>query len=135
MRNWPSLAVTDELSPARQRVMQRLQQQPASLLITGRTGAFLWDPKVDRSKLLDLGCDLMRSDYATGPLDVFIFTFDRGGALELWSYNGNDGSGSFVSADCFEHLPGLRLVEKYPEEGLKLLEAHVPAGSRVALRP
>jgi hypothetical protein len=62
---------------------------------------------------------------------MVILTFDEGQPQALW-YNSN---GQHQRADCFERLPGFHLLQRFPEEGLKVLETRVPAGMRVILGP
>jgi hypothetical protein len=48
---------------------------------------------------------------------------------EIWSY----GESANVRARCLENLPGLSLVRRFPDEGLKVLTARVEAGQRIDL--
>jgi hypothetical protein len=127
---WPSMAVTHELSPARQFVKRLLKDQPQTLLLT-TTPLFTWDPAIDRSRLRDLNCREDPARYVTGPARILVLTRNEGQPLDLWYY-GDEG---YQRADCFERLPDLNLLEHFPNEELKLLEAHVAAGRRVVLKP
>jgi hypothetical protein len=128
------MAVTYEFHIARQLVMQKLKEHPGTLLVTSRAGEFFWDPAVDGSRLHDLNCGLLRrsSSYITGPARILIHSFDDGQANELWYYARN---GSHQRAKCFERLPGIEMVQHFPEEGFKVLEAHVAADQRIILNP
>ncbi len=81
---WPSTGVTHEFSSARRLVMQLLAEHPDTLLLTGRAGAFYWDPLVDGSNLYDLSCDALQSAYIDGPASLVILTFDQGNPRDLW---------------------------------------------------
>ncbi len=131
---WPSMAVTYEFSPARQLVMQRLKEHPGTLLLTSRAGAFFWDPAVDASRLYDLNCGYLKppSLYISGPARVLIHSFDAGQAQELWFYGGNRRDQHSV---CFERLQDIHLLQRFPAEGFKVLEARVADGQRIMLRP
>lgn len=132
---WPSLAVSHELSPARQLVVRLLNERPGALLVTPRSALFLWDPAVDRSRIVELSCPLLQAKYVTGPVEIVLQSFDRGEPSELWYYDGNGLTGGLHRSDCFERLPGLRVVQRFPDEGLKVMEARVDSGQRVVLRP
>ena len=136
--HWPSMAVTYQFSPARRLVMRLLKEQPNTLLLTSKAGWFYWDPVVDRSKLYQLNefdCKNLQATYLSGPAHIVILTFDNGGPQELWYYRG-DAKGSLEPgrADCAERLPDLKLLQRFPEEGVKVLEARLPAGMRHLLK-
>ena len=61
------MGVTHEFSAARRLVMQLLAERPDTLLLTGRAGAFFWDPLVDGSRLYDLNCEALQPAYIDGP--------------------------------------------------------------------
>jgi hypothetical protein len=42
--------------------------------------------------------------------------------------------GSAVPLDCLEALPSLKLMARFPVEGLKVLSTRVESGSYVALK-
>jgi hypothetical protein len=60
---------------------------------------------------------------------MVILTFDEGQPQALWYYSNSQHQ----RADCFERLPDPHLLQRFPEDGLKKLEARVPAGMRVIL--
>jgi hypothetical protein len=62
---------------------------------------------------------------------MVILTFDEGQPQALWYASNSQNR----RADCFERLPDLHLLQSFPEEGLKVLEARVPVGMRIILRP
>jgi hypothetical protein len=128
---WPSMAVTHELSPARQFVKRLLKDQPQTLLLT-TTPLFTWDPTVDRSRLRDMNCREDPSRYVTGPARIVILTRDEGQPLEMWYWS---QEGRYERADCFERLPDLNLLERFPDEEFKVLETRLAAGQRVLLKP
>ena len=132
---WPSMGVTHEFSSSRRLVMQLLAEHPNTLLLTGRAGAFNWDPLVDGSSMFDLNCENLQPAYIDGPASFVILTFDQGNPRDLWYYRGNAAVGSLRPARCFERLPGLDLVQRFPEEGLKVLQARVGDGEHITLKP
>jgi hypothetical protein len=132
--HWPSMAVLDELSPARQLVMRLLDEQPSTLLLTSRPGQFFWDPGVDRSRLRELHC-YGRAKYVIGPARIIIHAIDRGLPNELWLSRPTGRTYQFLRADCFDGLPGLMMIQRFPQEGFKVLETRVGDGERIMLTP
>ena len=130
---WPSMAVSFELSPARRLVMRLLKERPDSLLVTSKGDWFYWDPAVDQSRLHEVNCDTLRADYVTGPASIVFLSFDEGQPEELWYYKGNGIHGTHHRADCFDRLPQLNVVQRFPEEQIKVLETRVQAGERILL--
>jgi hypothetical protein len=54
----------------------------------------------------------------------------------VWHYLGHgNGTSEYQRASCFERLPHLNLLKRFPDEGMKVLETRVPAGVRVILGP
>jgi hypothetical protein len=131
VKAWPSFAVSQELWPSRQYVLGMLQERPGAVVLTSRTMTFRWDPHFDRSRLLDPSCAPSAPNYVTGPADLILVTFDLGEPLDLWAYG---GIGPAVPLDCLEALPGLKLMARFPAEGLKVLKARVESGGYVALK-
>ena len=130
---WPSTGVIYEHSAARRFVLQQLKDDPAALLVTSKAAAFFWDPAVDASRLHDTNCGGSEPRYFEGPARILIYTFDGGGPGEVWRYNGNSTLGYLERAGCFERLPDRRVLRQFPEERMKLLEAHVARGERIPL--
>jgi hypothetical protein len=129
--HWPSMAVTYELSPARNYVLDVVREEPNTLFLTSKAGWFYWDPAIDHSKLSELRCWDMRAAYLSGPARIVILTFDLGEPNELW-YLGENGS---TRADCFGEFPDMKLLKRFPAEQVKVLEAHIDAGTRFPLHP
>ena len=129
---WPSFGVSQELLPSRQYVLGLLRERPGAVVITSRAMTFRWDPSVDRAKLLEPSCAPDAPSYVSGPVDLILVTFDRGEPLDLWAYGVINGSP--VPVDCLEALPGLKLMARFPGEGLKVLTARVERGRDVALK-
>jgi hypothetical protein len=129
------MAVTYELSPARKFVMRLLKEEPGTLLLTSQAGRFHWDSAVDQSRLYNLDCIGLKATYLSGPARIVIHSFDDGRPQDLWYYVGNGITGAKVRADCFERLPNLKILQRFPEEGVKVLEARVGAGELVILKP
>jgi hypothetical protein len=129
---WPSMAIADDLSPARRFVAERIKHEPNTLLLTSKAGWFYWDPTVDQSRLFELSCEALVADHVNGPATIVILTFDVGRDEDLW-YFSRSAAGNHRRAGCFERLPGVHLVGRFPAEGVKVLEAHLATGERVAL--
>jgi hypothetical protein len=129
-RPWPSMAITYEFSPARRWVLDLLKQEADTVLVTNREHWFYADPNVDRSRLHRL--ERMQASYVSGPTRILILASDPEGAPA-------DALYWFTShakprrVRYFETLPDLRLIRTFPEENIKILEARVPTGSRIAL--
>jgi hypothetical protein len=134
VHSWPSMAVSDELSPARQLVMHLLKQEPQTLLLTSRAAPFFWDENVDRSRLYDLDCGALAAAYVRGPARMVIMTFDVGEPQDLWFFIGNGEHGSIHRSDCFGRLPHRTLVQRFPQERLKVLEARIDTQERIVLK-
>src|SRR5262245_22341891 len=130
---WPSKRLTYEFSPARTYVLATLTTRPNAILITNRPNWFYADDKVDRSRIQRIErCDPFLFSRLTGPAKMLLFVADRGGPLqELYWF---EGSREPTRAHCYERLPPFQLVQRFPEEGLKLLEVEIPDGMRVALQ-
>jgi hypothetical protein len=131
---WPSLAEGHSLSASRRLVVRMLNERPDALLFTSRPMVFLWDRNVDRAKLYELTC-AWASKRIRGPADILLVTFDRGNSTDLWSYWGAESFGETEAADCFEGLADLEMVQRFPDEGLKVLRARVAAGDEYIIRP
>jgi hypothetical protein len=130
LHHGPSMAMTYEFSPARQFVLERLQEHPNTLLLTSRAHWFFADPTVDRARLYSLSCSKLAAQYLSGPARMVLLAHDTGDPQELWE---NVSQRWRERGDCFERLPPRHLLQRFPEEGLMVLETHVPAGMRVML--
>ena len=119
--NGPAVSVVvvflHELSPARQLVLRLVEKDPEALVMTSRRMTFIWDPKLDRSRLLSLSCDAWQGKHVMGPASIIIHTFDLGQPEEMWSYRG-ESSGP-VRVHCLQELSDLSVVQRFPDEGLK----------------
>jgi hypothetical protein len=132
-RHWPSMAVAYEFSPARRFVMALLKEQSDTWLWTSKGQWFYADPTVDRARLSELAA-VCQAKSLSGPARIVILTFDDGGPQELWDYAGDaSGRGWHQRVDCFDGLLDLDLLQRFPEEGVKILETRVPADIRVML--
>jgi hypothetical protein len=129
-RAWPSTAVVYELSEARNFVKQLLAQRPGSLLVMSKGAWFYWDPALDQSRIHEVDCNYWKASFINGPAHIVILSADIGRPEQAWYYGGGS---SFVHADCVARLPGVRLVRRFPGEGVKVMEAQIDAGTRVVL--
>jgi hypothetical protein len=121
---WPSRQATYETYRARQFVVGLVSRDPNVVLLTTKAQWFLPDPALDRSRVIVLrtpcGSRPLRASAAT---PIVILTFDRPGPdRSVWAW----GRGSRIErAECLETLPDLRLVARFPDEGVKVLESRV----------
>jgi hypothetical protein len=132
VRHWPSMAVAYEFSPARRFVMALLQEQSDTWLWTSKGQWFYADSTVDQARLFELTA-VCQAKSLSGPARIVILTFDDGGPQELWNYAGDATRGWHQRVDCFDGLLDLHLLQRFPEEGVKILEMRVPADRQVML--
>ena len=132
VHGWPSLAIAQEQMPSRQFVISRLKEHPDAVLLTSRLMLFQWDRGVDNSRVHGVDCDDVLD--ASGPATVIIHTFDLGRPEEVWSTDGTAFVGKNIPESCWSVLPNLRLLEHFPDEGLKVLEARIDANQHLVLR-
>jgi hypothetical protein len=131
--HWPSMVVTHEYSAARRFVLEQLKKDPNALLVVSAGGAFYWDPAVDASRIHDTNCGGSEPRYFEGPVRILIYTFDEGEPDQVWRYSGNSTLGFRTRATCFERLQDRRLLRRFPDEHMKVLEASVARGQRISL--
>jgi hypothetical protein len=127
------MSVRYEYSAARRFVLEQLKADPNALLVTSTGGAFYWDPAVDASRIHDANCVGSGPRYVEGPARILIFTFDDGAPDQVWRYTGNSTLGYRARATCFEQLPNRRLLRRFPDEGMRVIEASVARGQRISL--
>jgi hypothetical protein len=133
LRPWPSFKLTYESSPARTYVLNVLSAHPQMVFITDREAWFMADPAVDRSRLHRIvSCRALRATHLKGPAELLFLVSDRGSEREFYWTN---ELGGFRSADCFNRLPALSVVQRFPDEKLRVLRGFVPAGTEVNLAP
>jgi hypothetical protein len=89
------------------------------------------DASIDQSKVFDLDWGMARFQHVTGPATIVILSFDAGEPQQLWFPN--EGAG-LRRSPCFERLPNLTLLRRFPDEGLKVLNARIEPGHRVMLK-
>jgi len=134
LRHWPSMQVIYEFSPAREFVMGLLKEQPATLLLTAVEEWFYADPTVDPARVSGLDCAVLQGKHLSGPTRLVILSYDDGGPPgEVFSYVGTEILTRRQRADCLDQLPALTLLQRFPQERVKVLETQVPAGMRVIL--
>lgn len=130
--HWPSMKVTYEFSAAREYVVALLKDKPDTVLITNRENWFYADPAVNRSRIRRIEpCEKLQASYVSGPAHILITASDLGGPLQELHWFSTTGKP--LRVDCFETLPDLHLLTKFPDEKVKILETWIPDGSRVFL--
>lgn len=129
---WPTMKLIHEFSAARGYVIELLKDEPETVLVTNLERWYYADPGIDRSRLHRQS---LRASYVTGPAHILIVTVDPPGAApdaiyaEYWP----GYKEKLRPVNYFEHLPDLHLLRRFPEENVKVLEARIPDGSRIAL--
>ena len=133
LRPWPSLGLTYDFSPARSYVLDVMKAQPGMVFITNREQWFYADPEIDRSRIHRIeSCRALRATHLTGSARLLVLATDPPGDRQEFYWS--TGFGQPRHADCFDRLPPLRLIQRFPDEGLEILEGAVPDGVRVTLK-
>jgi hypothetical protein len=131
LRPWPSSRLVYESSSARNYTLSALEADSSARLITTREHWFYATPEADPSRIMRWeSCQTLLPTHVTGPIRLYFLVWDREPYAELES-----SARSMENADCLARLPGFRLVRRFPDEGLKLLEVVVPEGVRHQLKP
>jgi hypothetical protein len=132
LRSWPSFRVTYEFSDARRFVLALMKTEPTALLVTNVEHWFYAAPDADRSRIMRWEpCERLKASHISGPARVLIFVTDAGGPSDevQWSENPTQ------HPECLTRFPGLRLIRRFPDEQLKVLQAHIPKGLRLPINP
>ena len=127
---WPSTKMIYEFSAARRYVLDLLNDEPSTVLVTNLENWYYADPSVDRSRL---HCLLnLRASYVSGPARILIMAREpfEAPADALYSFS---ESGVPRRVNYFEGLANLRLLRRFPGENVKILEVRIPDGSRIDL--
>jgi hypothetical protein len=133
LRPWPTTRLNYEFSPARKFVLDLMKAQPDATLITTRENWFYADPKADRWRIMRWEpCEQLRASYVNGPARLILFVTDTGGPVNEVEVSRRNRAGT---SECLDKLPDLKLVRQFPDEQMKVLEAEIPAGRRVQLKP
>jgi hypothetical protein len=126
---WPSMKVTYDFSAARSYVLALLKEEPGTVLVTNREQWYFAEPRVDRSRLHSL--QHLQASYISGPARILIVAVDpQDVAREGLYWFAEIGKPRRV--DYFDRLD-FRLIRRFPEENLRILETRVPDGIRIAL--
>jgi hypothetical protein len=135
LQHWPSTKVTYEFSTARLYTITLLKEQPDTILVTNREFWFYADPTLNLSKIYRLETpELFRANYISGPAHVLIVATESREHLGEELHVFTAWAGTHERAGYLEHLPGLHLLTRFPAENIKILEAQIPDGSRIALK-
>jgi hypothetical protein len=128
--HWPSMKLTYEFSAARAYAIELIKRQPDTVVVTNHEEWFYGDPSVDGSRITRLKD--FRATYISGPAHILIVAEDFSGgppeAVSWWTHYAQ-----LMRADFFEQVPNLRLLKRFPEENIKILEASIPSGDHVPL--
>jgi hypothetical protein len=125
---WPSRGIDHQYSAARAFVEALVRNEPDTvLLVSNKRAWFVGDSAFDPSRVHALSCS--RASHLTGPAHIVFVTHNEGEPQDLWS------SDPPPHAECFNALPSLQLLQRFPQEGIKVVESRVPAGVRIMLRP
>jgi hypothetical protein len=116
----PSFRLTYDASAARALAVREARVQPETILVTHIDQWFNASPEVDRSRLRRWQKCPTEALHVSGPARVVALLPDA-------------SSGHDDLRQCLERLPGLTVVQRFPEERLQVLEARVPDGATVQL--
>ncbi|MEY2537060.1 MAG: hypothetical protein QOG67_800 [Verrucomicrobiota bacterium] len=130
IHHWPSMKMAYEFWPARNYVADFLKKNPETVLVTNHEEWFYPDPGIDQSRVRRLKG--LRATYVSGPAHILIAVQDYSvGPLQSVSWF--EHYGQVRRGDYFRNLPEIRLLKKFPEENVKVLESRIPEGTRIAL--
>jgi hypothetical protein len=130
-RPWPSHQLTYESSAARRLALERMSADPNAVLITTREQWFYADPDADRSRIMRWeNCESVRATHITGPARFLIFEADRADAVTPLQWPDRPAQ----RRSCWPRMPEVKLIGHFPDEGLRLLQADVPEGTRLEFR-
>jgi len=130
---WPSVGLTYDYSPARRYVLGVLKAQPGVVFIANKEQWFFADPEVDQSRIHRIeSCRALKATHVTGPARLLVLATEQ--HQERREFYWATTFGEPRHADCFDRLPPLRLLQRFPDEGLEVLEGTVPDGVRVTLK-
>ena len=127
---WPGGGIEYDFSTTRQRAVALLKENPKAILITDHPQWFYADSSCDRSRIHRLG-DL-KSTYVTGPAEIFVVAWDAGGRDNDLYWRVVDGAPR--RSEELTGLDNFHLVQRFPAEQMKILEAEVPASTRIGLK-
>ena len=128
--HFPSNKVSYGFSAARQYVVRLVREKPGTVLVTNEEEWFYADPDLDQARIRRL--KELRATHVTGPAHIVVAVHDYcGGPVESLCWYGHYGA--ILKGDYFSNLPGLHLLEEFPAENIKVLEASVPEGSTIPL--
>ena len=131
-RPWPSFRLTYEFSQARRFVLELMKDDPSAILITTEDSWFYAEPKADRSRIMrsELCAATLYASHISGPVRFLILEPDPGtDPLRVkWP------DAPFTGRDCWPQLPGVQLLRQFPEERLRVLQADIPAETRLQIR-
>jgi hypothetical protein len=131
-RPWPSSKLIYEFSAAHDYVQGVMRANPDSLLITDREAWFYADPTVNQSRIHRIeSCPKLAASHLTGPAQLLVLAEYRGEDQRFYWSNGVTAP---QFAKCFSRLPRLNVVQRFPDEGLYVLQGTVAPGTRVALK-
>jgi len=129
--HWFSSKPEYAFSSAREYVVGLLREHPETILVTNRENWFYAEPDIDHSRLHRL--EDLRSSYVTGAARIVILAEESAPSADT-SLQWYRSWGKAVPAHYFESVPGLHLLRRFPEENIKILEAEIPAGTKIELK-
>jgi len=129
--HWPSMKLSYDFSPGRTYILGLLRDKPGTVLVTNHEEWFYADPNVDQARVRrpkDL-----RATYVSGPARILIAIQDHApGALTAVAWYGHYDKR--WTADYFQNLSDVRLLQTFPKEEIRVVEALVADGDRIALK-
>jgi hypothetical protein len=129
--HWPSNKLTYDFSPGRAYILSLLRENPGTVLVTNHEEWFYAEADLDQSRIRRLK-DL-RAIYVSGPARILIAIQDHAlGRLTRVSWYGHYDKR--WTADYFENLSDVHVLQTFPQEEIRVVEAIVPAGATVPLK-
>jgi hypothetical protein len=130
-RPFPSLALYYEQIPARRFVAEYLGQHPDTLLFTSFEPWFWADRHLDQSRIFRLlFYERMRVMHVSGPARLLFMVRDCEGTPGQFIRGWQDGKPLTASLD---HFPNMRLLKRFDDWRIKVIEIQVPVGVRVPM--
>jgi glycosyl transferase family 87 len=124
---WPSFRLAYEFSASRDFVLRLMEADPRALVITNREQWFYADPAADRSRIMRWEpCYSLAATQISGPLRVFILETESTTDLR-WPDRPEE------HLTCWPELP-VTLLKRFPEEGMRVLQADLSEHERLSIR-
>jgi len=127
---WPCMRVEYEDHEARRYVVDYLRRHPETFLLTGYEPWFYADRSLDRSRIIRLlFFDRWPRVHVAGPARLLFMVRDYGEPEQIvWGWQGDR-----PSVFSLHHFPRVKVLERFPDWRIKVVEAVVPTGARIPI--